>query len=397
MSLEYICGEDTKLKDIKKWLREQVDITISVDSGKYDDESWNQQRIYNDVPIVEYFISLGKYEIADYLMELGAKYDNKMILQAKDIDFIKSHIDITEINNDFYQNSILMNYLSEANLLDGTTIYYSLMKNQNNKNNLEYLHERICKLTTKQLFDILTEYIQICQEVDYELRFAIFKFIIDYLDALGVKRDFKFIDKKVKDWIKYETFAKIGEPKYKFIVGVIHCALDNKFIEQDVESNYKLFCYGLKLQVPISELEFWITRGIDVNYIDENNQNYLFHTTTAEQTKYLLSKGLDANMISLSGTTPLFCLKYKEQVRPLIEAGANPNIKSKKGITAYDVYKKNKVFNYSNQCAVNCSDIADEMLKYLPINEKISNPETKLSDLSVDDLMDILRAKGVNV
>lgn len=39
----------------------------------------------------------------------------------------------------------------------------------------------------------------------------------------------------------------------------------------------------------------------------------------------------------------------------------------------------------------------NEILKYLPINERIANPETKLADLSVDDLMEILRAKGVNV
>lgn len=114
----------------------------------------------------------------------------------------------------------------------------------------------------------------------------------------------------------------------------------------------------------------------------------------SEQTKYLLSKGLNANIISIFGTTPLFCLKYKEQVKLLIEAGADPNIKSKDGLTAYVMYKKNIV---SHQCAINCSDIANEMLKYLPIKEKISNPETKLSDLSIDDLMDILRAKGVNV
>lgn len=196
MSLEYICSENTKFKDIKKWLREQVDITISVDSGQYDEESWNQQRIYNDVPIVEYFISLGKYDIADYLMELGAKYDNKMILQAKDIDFIKSDINMTEIDNDFYQNPVLMNYLSESNLLDGTGIYYSLIKNQNSKDNLDYLRKHIHKLTIEQLLDVLTEYIQIFQEVDYELRFSIFKFIFEYLDTLETKCDFKFIDKK---------------------------------------------------------------------------------------------------------------------------------------------------------------------------------------------------------
>lgn len=99
----------------------------------------------------------------------------------------------------------------------------------------------------------------------------------------------------------------------------------------------------------------------------------------------------------MSAITPLFCLKHKEQVRLLIEDGANPNIKSKDGLTVYDTYKKNKVSHQSNQSAINCSDIANEILKYLPVNEKISNPETKLSDLSVDDLMDILRAKGVNV
>jgi len=47
-----------------------------------------------------------------------------------------------------------------------------------------------------------------------------------------------------------------------------------------------------------------------------------------------------------------------------------------------DIYKK----NYPN--------IANEILKYLPINERIANLETKLA---VDDLMEILRAEGVNV
>ena len=154
MSLEYICGPDTKVEDIKKWIKEQVDITIQVDTGEYDEHSWREERIYKQVPVVEYFIQLGKYDVAEYFMELGAEWDLDMILQAKDIDFIKKHIDITKPNSDFYECPVLMNYLYESNMLDGTLIYNSLVQKQNNKENLDYLHKNIQKLTVKQLLAV---------------------------------------------------------------------------------------------------------------------------------------------------------------------------------------------------------------------------------------------------
>jgi hypothetical protein len=71
-----------------------------------------------------------------------------------------------------------------------------------------------------------------------------------------------------------------------------------------------------------------------------------------------------------------------------VDAGANPNVQCN-GKTAYDQYSQ----LYKKSAIQNQNAIAKELLKYMALDTKISNPETKLSDLSIDELAEILKRK----
>lgn len=84
----------------------------------------------------------------------------------------------------------------------------------------------------------------------------------------------------------------------------------------------------------------------------------------------------------------------------LIDAGVDVNIISKNNSNAYESFMI--IYNQRNQHNVsvfndNTKKIADEIFKYMLDIKKITNTDTKLSELTLNRLVAILRYKGVNI
>jgi hypothetical protein len=84
----------------------------------------------------------------------------------------------------------------------------------------------------------------------------------------------------------------------------------------------------------------------------------------------------------------------------LIDAGVDVDIVSKDDSNAYESFMN--IYNHRHQHNVsvfndNTKKIADEIFKYMLDIKKITNPDTKLSELTLNDLVAILRYKGVKI
>ena len=398
----YYFDKDTTVEELK----------ISI--CEYINENWifsNSEDEKKD--ILEYLIVNGKTDVADYLIDLGMKYTDSTILQSNNLDFIKKYIDISEFQNSFFENKMLLNYFIKERALSNTDVSKIVLRCRDMKEQFGLLKLYIDKLTIKEISEIFNSCCNLYMSDDFSLYAEIVGFIFNYLKKIegdDIKKNLSFISDNIKRWFRGDNYGIVDAYRntgwncgkmnkiHIFIMQVMHFALENDLLDPNLKT-YKdesrtLFMEALKMKFPAKELELLTEKGADINFIDGNNQNYLFYCKTNEHTQFLLSKGLDAKLINMSGQTPLFVVNSCEQITMLVEAGTDPTIKSKTQLTAYDTYMKlhesqSKNNNYILD-KINYKALGEQILKYLPVQQKFINPDTKLSDLSVDDLINFL-------
>ena len=408
-------NKKTTINNLKDWIVEQINSNCIVDDRYYDNNDDNK------LNILEYLISEIKIDMVDYLINLGMEYDYPTILKSDNIDFIKKHIDVTQFSISFFDKKILMDYIFKENLANDEVISNAIYYCKDKIKQFELLQIHINKFTVKQLSNIFSQCCNLYYDDNFQLFIEIINFIVNHLDNLensDNKLNLSFVSTQIKSWFQGDNYGTTTAYRnsnsgynesmcnqHIFIMKVIHLALEKNLLDPNLKT-YKteektLFQEALQMNFPITELKFLIETGANVKFINKHNQNYLFYCKTDEHTKFLLSVGLDAKSLNVSDQTPLFFVNSCEQIKMLIEAGADPAIKSKLGFSAYDKYIKLHEAQQKNPShysyKANYKVLADEILKYLPISQKFTDPNTKLSDLSVDDLMTFLRTKGMSV
>lgn len=401
--MPFYFNENTTIEHINRWFVDELSISEYRENYESDDED-------NKLSILSFMIKKNKLDVAEYLINLGISYKEEDILKSKDINFIKKYIDLTNIKNEYLSNKTIYNYLIENDLLNNENIWKCIYRCKDKKEQYELIVKYINKLTKEQIISIAKDYLNLDTENDYDHNIKVFKFLFKYLKETCQDIDFTFVFEKIKSWFKgdiYDIYYIDNNKMTKqeiFIMEVVHLALENNILDPNLKT-YKdesrtLFMEALKLKFPASELELLIQKGADINYLDKDNNNYLSYCYTAEQTKFLLSKGVDAKIINNSNKTPLFHVRQVEQVKMLIDAGVDVNIVSKDNSIAYESFMN--IYNQRNQHNVNVFNdntkkIADEIFKYMLDIKKITNPDTKLSELTLNDLVAILRYKGVKI
>jgi hypothetical protein len=395
----------TTVESIKEWIITQID------DAKYvgENENSDDEEESNSSKVLQFMINTEKYDVADYLISIGISYTDDNILPAKNIDFIKKYLDITDFSWKFAKNPALIKYCEENGMLNTKNIitlikenfdvelikkYFTKLSDQEivcivNMNMRKIFDKEIGKDTCEDLN--LIKYVISCINDNDELRVELSKVLTEKIKLQLISHNYcavpaygsynaNLIQKYLRELIPISVKNKLLDPNLQ-----IFGTSDNKYPST-------LFTHALGMNFPVELLKLLIDCGSDINFINDHGNNYLFSCKNNLQTKFLLSNGLNPSHTNKLGKTPLFTVCEVSQVKTLVDAGANPNIKSSDGKTAYDIYYSYSKSKYMDQSLY--KSISQEILKYMNVNEKLLSPETKLSDLTVEDLLTIIKLKS---
>lgn len=154
---------------------------------------------------------------------------------------------------------------------------------------------------------------------------------------------FEIVKKEIiKNELTIESLFCIASKENLFNIAkaIIHSGIFDLFERAKLNKYYIIACHEFIFHENLDMIKLLISKGVDLNYVEEDNITLLIqaadHEDDIEILKLLLEKGSNVNYEPINGRTALRQAIYAENmegVRLLINAGADINYESKDGCT----------------------------------------------------------------
>ena len=94
--------------------------------------------------------------------------------------------------------------------------------------------------------------------------------------------------------------------------------------------------------------QFLLSRGADVNAINEDGKTALFSVSNVDTCRFLIENGARVNHVNNKHETALFYTTDMKKIRLLVEAGCDPLVRSYDGKRHYDLLAHNQKVSFIN-------------------------------------------------
>jgi len=447
MDLYKLCNNNTTLNEVKEWFKEELDKChiLEMPSTYSDNYGYGCHRRSNtyESTCIDYFYDCEKYDIVEYLIKLGAGFEEKHLLSISNIETILLHHKFENFREEYATNCAILQYLiinsNKYTEKFNETMITSMSKvfrqcYVENSIVLEFIIENFDKFTSSYLVEVVKH------TKSYKRKLVLFDKFKDKFNA-NIVHDILILCMQMDNIDKSELFEQLNFIKYlatnytqekKIVIrynnNIYYMKTDflgkshsirvpvddakNKII--DLALDYNLIELN-DLQMPF--YGFAILNNLDIDIFKKiknlggninqkiNDYSYLFYCTNAEQTNFFLENGIDAKYVSSSNTTPLFTVVNAKQVRLLLDADIDSSIKSKNGNTAQECYETlyeqstkhsyGYSYYYDNQTNI-LQSIIDEFKKNSS-QFVLPDAEAKVADTSNEELINLLKSRGVNI